>query len=121
MEEALRALLLPVIPVHWSMAPQGSIRPFAVLSRVSGGRDYTTDGRSSSRPARVQVDVYGETYAQTKLLARRVTQQVSGRRLDGFAAIMVVGEIDNPAGDAIGSGTDFRTVIDLMIHHQTQE
>jgi len=116
MEEALTALLRPLAPTHWSMAPQGSARPFIVLTRVSGGRDYTLDGLSSPRPARVQADVYGDTALSTKALARRLVAEVSGRRVGAITAIFVDSERDLPGPDATGQATRFRTAIDLMVH-----
>lgn len=116
MEEALRALLVPLGPVYWGVAPQGSARPFIVLTRISGGRRYTMDGLSGNDPVRVQADVYADTYGATKLLARRLIAEVSGRRAAPFRAIFVESERDLPAADAEGNGTDYRTSVDLMIH-----
>ena len=117
MEEDLLAALAPLGRCHWGIAPQGSERPFVVLTRVSGGRDYSTDQRSGPRPARVQADVYGATYKETKLLARNLSAAVSGIRRGRITAIFVDSERDLPGPDAKGNATSFRTSLDLMIHH----
>lgn len=117
MEEALRALLLRLAPVHWGMAPQGSVRPFIVLTRISGGRDYTSDGISGPSAARVQVDIYAATYGATRRLARQVIREVDGLRREPFMAIFVESEQDLPSADAEGNTTSFRTSVDLLIHY----
>ena len=117
MEEALRALLKHVAPVHWGMAPQGSLRPFVVLTVVNGQRGHTSDGILGPRETRVQADVYGETYAATKILARRVIAEADGRRAPELQAIFVVSEQDLPGADAEGNLTQFRTSIDIIVHH----
>lgn len=116
MEEALTALIRPLAPTHWNMAPQGSARPFIVLTRVSGGLDYTMDGLSSPRPARVQADIYGDTALSTKTLARRLIAEVSGRRTAEIGSIFIESERDLPGPDATGQATRFRTSIDMMVH-----
>lgn len=117
MEEALRAILTPLCPVHWGMAPQGSVRPFIVLTRVSGGRNYTTDGLTGPRAARVQADCYATSYGATRTLARRLVQTVDGYRAGPFGAIFIESEQDLPAADAEGNMTSFRTSVDLLIHY----
>ncbi len=117
MEEDILAMLAPIARCHWGIAPQGSARPFVVLTRVSGGRDYTTDQRSGPTAARVQADIYGATYGETKTLTRRMIAALSGGRYGRVTAIFVESERDLPAADAEGNATQHRTSVDLMIHH----
>jgi len=117
MEEALRGLLRHIAPVHWGMAPQGSIRPFVVLRVVSVQRGHSSDGVMGPRETRVQADVYAETYGATKAIARRMIAETDGRRTAEFRAVFVVSEQDLPGADAEGNQTQFRTSIDFIIHH----
>lgn len=117
MEEALRGILKHIAPVHWGMAPQGSLRPFIVLNVVSAARGRTSDGVLGPRETRVQADIYAETYGATKLLSRRLVAEMDGRRPLEFWAIFVASEQDLPRAGAGGSQTEFRTSIDLIIHH----
>jgi hypothetical protein len=117
MEEDILAMLAPLARCHWGIAPQGSVVPFVVLTRVSGGRDYTTDQLSGPTAARVQADIYGATYGETKILARRVIAALSGARHGRITAAFVDSERDLPATDAKGNATQHRTSVDFMIHH----
>lgn len=116
MEEAIRAMILPVATCHWGMAPQGAPRPFIVLNRISGIRSYTDAGQDRLVEGRVQVDVYADTYREAKGKARAVMQAVSGRRLGIIRAVFVSNERDLPSSDAEG-GNLFRTSVDLTVHH----
>lgn len=126
MEEALVALLLaaPVVHalvssrIHWGRAPQGvGARPYIVLQRISGARDYHSRGASGYVPSRVQLDVYGESYTSTKLAVRAAVTALSGHRGSIFQGIFIDSERDLPAADAGEVTTLFRTSVDLMIHH----
>lgn len=116
MEEALRAMLLSVAPVHWGMAPQGAARPFIVLTRISGVRTYSNDGQDAVAQSRVQADVYADSYGATKAVARRLVSAVSGRRAGVIRAVFIDNERDLPAADAEGDAL-FRKSVDLMVHH----
>lgn len=117
MEEELRALVARLLPCHWGLAPQGSVRPFAVLTRVSGGLAYTTDQLSAPEATRVQADIYGQTYAETRVLARRVAAAISGARRGKIRAIFIDNDRDLPGADAAGNATVHRATLDLMVHH----
>lgn len=117
MEEALRAMLLAVAPVHWGMAPQGSLRPFVVLNRVDAVRGYSHQGKDANVAARVQADIYGSTYAVTRLLARRLIAEISGRRAGVISAVFVDDDRDFPTADE-GMAPSYRTSVDLIIHYQ---
>ena len=83
MDEALRARLrseVPGVPVDWGMSMQGINPPRIVLTRVSGGADYTSEGPSGYSVARVQVDCYGASVGAAKTLARSVKAAISGWR-----------------------------------------
>lgn len=88
MEETLRSYLLAQIGIsslitdrtYWNMRPQGAALPALVLTIVSRTPNYVFEGGSDLADARVQVDCYGITYAQTKTLARAVRTPLDGLR-----------------------------------------
>ena len=124
MEEALTTILSTVAGGrrYWVQAPQSlSTRPYLVMHRVSGNRDMHLTGPSRYVRSRVQIDVYGESYSQTKTTARAVRDAVSGfvGTIGGvqIQRINVESERDLPDDDT-GEITElFRTSMDLMIHH----
>jgi hypothetical protein len=116
MEDALAELIASICPVYWYGAPQPVRPPVIVLTKISGGLDYTLDGVTQRRPVRVQADVYGADNAEMRVLTGRLIHRVSGRQTRRFAAIFVESERDFPGPDAGGNRTEFRTSVDLMIH-----
>ena len=119
MEEDITALLASVAGGrrYWTRAPQTATRPFLVLNRVDGIRDYHFAGASGYVASRVQIDVYGDTYAATKTTARAVITILSGHSGGDIQAIFVVSERDLPAADAGDVTNLFRTSIDIIVHH----
>ncbi len=103
-------------------APQSlSTRPYIVMHRVSGNRDYHLKGPSRYLTSRVQLDIYDTTYGGAKAVARAVRDAVSGYvgTIGGvqIQRINVESERDLTADDA-GEITElYRTSIDLMVHH----
>jgi hypothetical protein len=129
MEEALVSLLASVAGGrrYWGRKPQkrsdgGPVeRPYVVLQRVTGLRDYHLQGPSGYVASRVQIDCYGDTYTSAKQTARSVIALVSGfhgtiagTRIQG---IFVDSERDLPAADAGEVKDLFRTSIDVFVHH----
>ena len=124
MQEALTSILSGVAGGrrHWVRAPQSlSTRPYIVLNRVSGNRDYHTAGASGYVRSRVQCDVYAETYGSAQTTARAVRDAVSGfvGTVDGtqIQFITIESERDLPVDDAGDVTNLFRISIDLMVHH----
>lgn len=104
--------------VYWGRAPQTvDGRPYVVLQRVDGIRDYHNQGASGYVASRVQADVYGETYTSTKKAARAVIAALSGHKGGIFQGIFIDSERDLPATDAGEVTNLFRTSVDVMIHH----
>ncbi len=124
MEEALTSLLSGVAGGrrYWVRAPQSlSTRPYVIMFKVSGNRDYHLKGASRYVKSRVQVDAYGETYASAKATSRAVVSAVSS--FTGTVGGVQIQRIyvddgrDLPDDDT-GEITElFRISLDLMIHH----
>ena len=66
--------------VYWMRSPQTVAKPYATLMRVSGVPDETHGGRSGLEASRVQIDVYGLTYASAKTAARAIDAFMQGRK-----------------------------------------
>lgn len=49
--------------VYWGDRPQGSALPAIVLNLISDGRGYLMQGADATQQYRVQIDIYGSTYA----------------------------------------------------------
>ncbi len=124
MEEVLVAMLLKSAAltaivgtrIHWGRSPQGAAAPYVTLQVISAPRRYTMRGRSGHVPKRVQADVYGRTYTETKQAARALFAAVSGRRAGMIQTVMVEDERDLPAADAGDVNHLFRTSQDLIVH-----
>lgn len=119
MEEALTALLAGVASGrrHWGRAPQAVVRPFVVLNRISGVRDYHMQGPSGFVSSRVQADIYADTYTAAKTTARALVAAVSGHRGSIIQGVFIDAERDLPAEDSGTVNTLFRVSIDLNISH----
>lgn len=119
MEEVLTGLLATVAGGrrYWVRAPATATRPFIVLNRVNGIRDYHMQGASGYIASRVQIDCYADTYSATKAIARSVISSLSGHSGGSIQAIFIESERDLPAADAGEVTNLFRNSIDITIHH----
>jgi hypothetical protein len=120
MEEAITSLLAGVASGrrYWGRAPQTAPRPFVVLTRVGGQRDYVMQGPSGYVASRVQVDCYADTYDAAKTTGRAAVAVLSGHRSGDILGIFVESERDLPASDAGEVNHLFRVSIDVMVHHR---
>jgi len=129
MEEALIALLASVAGGrrYWVNAPaklpDGSLlpKPYVVLNRITGFRDYAMKGATGFVESRVQCDVYGDTYTSAKTTARALVAALSGYRgtvgQTDIQGIMIDTERDLFTADAGDVQRLFRISIDIMIYH----
>lgn len=119
MEEILTSLLANVAGGRrfWTRAPQNATKPFIVLNRVSGVRDYHMQGPSGFVSSRVQCDVYAATYTEAKTTARALVGAVSGHRGSIIQGVFIDAERDLPAEDSGVVTNLFRVSIDLNVYH----
>lgn len=126
MEEALIARLLATAGVtslcgnriSWNARRQGQATPDALLTRISGIRDYTFSGASGYVQSRVQCDCYATTFTAAIGLSRAIRAALDGwRDLSSPARIMGV-FIDNER-HTFEDGTPplHRVSFDFMVHH----
>lgn len=62
--------------VHWVDRPQGESLPGLTLTVISPGTNYDHDGRVGLQYARIQLDCWGATYAEAKILSRGVSREM---------------------------------------------
>jgi hypothetical protein len=126
MEAALTTLLAPVAGGRrfWVKAPSNYptpetrlVRPYVVLTRVGGVRNYHFTGPSGYVESRVQIDCYGDTYDSVKSVASAILAILSGYSGGDIQAIFVEGERDLPAADTGEVNELFRKKLDLIVHH----
>ena len=107
MEEDFRALLtghapitalVPAARINWREHPQGAAWPGIVLHLINDGDRYVIADVADLADARVQVDVWADTYASAKAIARAVRTRLSGLQTGRFSQIRVT------AGDARARG-----------------
>lgn len=129
MEEALVVYLLAgaslsalvAARAYWMHAPQLALKPYVILNRISGVRDYHLTAASGLVESRVQMDVYGLTYVSAKLVARAIESRLSGVQTSQgavrFSGCFLSNERDGYEDDATPDKL-FRTSLDFMIWHQ---
>jgi len=93
-------------------APQEAEMPFVVYTRVSSNRLYSLTGYSNLEYPRMQVDCYGVTYSEMKLLSEAVIAALRSSTTFGT-------EQDDPQEMFEEDGT-FRVSIDFAIWNQDE-
>lgn len=119
MEQTLTNLLASVAPRRfWGRAPQAApTRPYVVLSRVSGVRDYHSQGESGYVASRVQIDVYADTYSAANATANGIITTLSGYRGGTIQAVFVDSERDLTGIEGGDPNELFRLSVDVIVHH----
>lgn len=117
MEEQLLAMISPVASgrASWGRAPQGTAFPYLVLNLISAPREYTSSGQDKLVVARVQVDIYAETYATLAATARHFARAVTARRSGSIESIQIDQERDLPASFVNDVNHLLRRNFDLMV------
>lgn len=62
----------------WAIRPQASSLPQLVLHVIDSAPYYTDEGPSGLSSARIQIDCWGRTYAESKTVARQIMNRISG-------------------------------------------
>lgn len=119
MHAALRAYLLSVTPnIAWNTRPQATGLPAIVLQQVSGAVDEHFEGRFSAQEARVQLDIFGETFAQAQALYAGVEARLSQPFQQGGWAIKCFIDSRRDTAEQAASRTIHRISIDLITWHK---
>src|SRR5690348_10418866 len=104
---------------YWETAPQGTARPYVTLFDVTELRRQLLEGWDLE-PARVQIDVWANTYAEKQTIMEAILAAVvPGGTSNGHTfqrADIALGPRDI-AGETDGTNPVFRKSADLIIHH----
>ena len=95
--------------------PVGTPHPAIVYNRISGGPIYDDDGEAGVEQVRIQIDCWGDTYTDAKLLAVQVREALSGWfSADSLYATL---ETERDLTEAGSNAADYphRTTMDFMI------
>jgi hypothetical protein len=71
------------VKVYPLLAPQGTVPPYASYQRVSAIPEVSLDGESGIDLVRVQIDAWGATMSEAKVLAGEIRQAMKTSSLDG--------------------------------------
>ena len=117
MEEELYALLSGALsfPIAWGTLGQGTTLPRAAMFRVSGVRDMHNQGTGLMQ-GRLQVDCYGNTFADAITASRAV-----GATLEGYAGGSILGVFLDSIRDGFEDDADLvhRVSLTFQIHYRT--
>lgn len=122
MEETLASLLLNDTAVsasvgqrvNWSERP-GDDLPAITLHRISGRRDSHSAGRSGLVSSTVQIDIWGASYKQAKLLARATIRALPQAPSGNLQGIFIESESDSFEGE--DPTPLYRTRLDISVWH----
>lgn len=123
MELALRALLqgaaavtalAPADRINWGRHPQQTPYPGIVLNVVDDMEAQTYGGPDGLSQGRVQVDCYGDTYGDAKILSNAVRATLDGHRGGNFRAIFLIATRDYDETDT--TDRPFRVSLDFATH-----
>lgn len=120
MEQELTALLAAASPQrYWGRAPQTPTpsRPYIVLSRISGVRNYHTQGASGFVSSRVQIDIYGDTYVSVHDTAKAVVAAISGYRGGTIQGVFIDSQRDMTWLEQGDPNELHRLSLDAIVHH----
>lgn len=104
----VRTALDPLVNerVFPDIAPMGTVRPYATYQAAGGDLATTLDGPSSTRSARIQVNVWCDARIEATALMDQVIEALCG---DDIAAVPIGGPVSGHEEDTnlYGSRLDF--------------
>lgn len=123
MEGALRARIVAAATaaadrVYWVDRPQGSTLPSITLQVVTGDYPQTYGGLDAHRDPRVQMDVWGRTYAEAKAIMVAALTALNGRAVsNGVAFDNIIFEGERDSLERLETMNVYRRGIDLIVWH----
>lgn len=120
MEKEFRAILMGSASVsaivgdriHFRRHPQGQPLPAVILNVASETGSHHMQGANSLREARVQVDLWADTYGEAKALHRAVKQEIDGYRGGNFQGVFFSVARDMDEGGTNEAARPFRVSAD---------
>ncbi|MCE9553423.1 MAG: DUF3168 domain-containing protein [Planctomycetes bacterium] len=102
-----------------AIAGQAGARPNIVYQRISGKEQYSQDGHEDIPEARIQIDCYGNTYAQAKAAGERVIALLSGHRGGSIDMIFIEDSGDGMDGPSDGAESGIpRMRLNTRVHYR---
>lgn len=119
MEQEITTLLATAAPrLFWGRAPQTApARPYVVLSRISGAREYHMQGPDGLVSSRIQIDVYADTYIAAHNTGIAIAGALSGYRGGTIQGVFVDNQRDLTGIEGGDPNELFRLSIDVIVHH----
>lgn len=122
LQTALRSRIVAAVGhdrVFWTIAPQKAVRPYIRMQTVSDPRPQHMNGYDAARVTRVQVDVFGATYAETRALAETIIASVAQpATVGGIAFGRTKAEGPRDLGEDTDTGFVHRAQLDLLAEHR---
>ena len=104
---------LPSNRVALGFLPEGTARPYINMNVISNVRRYTHDGYNGMSEARVQVSVFGATYAQSKDVAKKLYS------LDNYSSQLIkFVMLDNAIEGYNDTANNHSVLLDFIIKYE---
>lgn len=121
LQTALRSRIVAAVGhsrVHWTIAPQNAAKPYIRMQTVSDLRPQHMNGYDAARVTRVQVDVFGATYAETRSVAEAIiTATEQPAMVGGITFGRTKAEGPRDLGEDTETGFIHRASLDLLVEH----
>jgi hypothetical protein len=123
MEQAFRAILhaatavtnlAPTSRINFGERPQGKPLPAIAMTVTNNNRGHTLKGADGLFVGRVQVDCYGDTYADAKNLSLAALAALDSYRGGNFSSITDDGSQDLREGGGNEADRPYRVKIDFI-------
>lgn len=124
MEGALRARIVAAATaaadrVYWVDRPQGSALPSVTLQVVTGDYPQLYEGLQATRDPRVQLDVWGRTYAEAKAIMVAIIAALAPKNTsNGIVFDNIIFENERDGLERLETTNVYRRGIDLIVWHQ---
>lgn len=102
--------------INWKAAPQGGVRPYAVLHFIGQNNDHHMAGADDLKEARVQVSVFANTYSEAIASEAAIRRACDGHSGGVFQGIFHAGSRDGAEGGTNEAGGPFSVLIDFLIN-----
>lgn len=123
MEGALKARIIALATaaagrVDWLERPQAAALPAITLQVVTGDYPQTYGGLQATRDPRIQMDVWGRTYAEAKSIMVALIAGLTGRTVSsGIAFDNIIFEGERDGLERLETTNVYRRGIDLIVWH----
>lgn len=100
--------------VRYGMAHKGDAAPYIVIQKISGPQDHHAQGPGLRMP-RFQIDCYGDSYGEARLLARDVIALLDGHNGDMQGVDVLYASLENDRDSFVTDSEVHRVSLDFRI------